>query len=174
LLHGRGKYDTLTGKVITMKIRTYDGTYDDQIISLILGIQNGEAGIGLSLGEQPDLLDIRQSYQTGGGEFWLALEGERVIGTIGLMRKSQTCAVLKKFFVQKEFRAKGVGLALYRELLAFARQAGIRQLILDTPSVAEASHRFYERAGFRRIQKEDLPVPYVYPDRESLLYLLKL
>lgn len=61
--------------------------FDDEIISLILSIQNKEAKIGLSLQEQPDLLDIYHSYQQPGGEFWIALSDGRVIGTIGLMLK---------------------------------------------------------------------------------------
>ena len=97
-----------------------------------------------------------------------------MIGTIGLMRKEKNCAVLKKFFVKKAFRSQKVGLALYQKLLDYAERAGVRQIFLDTPAVAHASHRFYERAGFRRIRAEELPVPYTYPDRDSLLYLRDL
>ena len=158
-----------------MRIETYDGRHDEEIIALILDIQNNEAKINLSLQEQPDLLDIHRAYQENGGEFWLALsDAEEVIGTIGLMRREKNCAVMKKFFVKKEYRAQKVGLALYRELLAFVQAAGVRQILLDTSSVAQASHRFYEKAGFRQISAEELPVPYTYPDRESLLYLLEL
>ena len=46
-----------------MKIETYSGRFDDEIIALILSIQNDEAKIGLTLQEQPDLLDIHLSYQ---------------------------------------------------------------------------------------------------------------
>lgn len=97
-----------------------------------------------------------------------------MIGTIGLMRKGAQCAVLKKFFFRKEFRAQKIGLALYNELLEYAKRAGVRHIILDTPSVARESHRFYERAGFRKISAEELPVPYSYPDRDSILYMLSL
>ena len=93
-----------------MQIETYSGAYDDEIISLILSIQNDEAGIGLSIQEQPDLLDIMQYYQQPGGNFWVALSDGRVIGTIGLMLKERHCAVLKKFFVKKEFRSQKIGL----------------------------------------------------------------
>ena len=157
-----------------MKIETYSGKYDEQIVSLILNIQNNEAKINLSLQEQPDLLDIYRSYQKDGGEFWIALSDDTVIGTIGLMMREKHCAVLKKFFVKKEFRSQKVGSALYRELLKFAENAGVRQILLDTPSVAHASHRFYERVGFCKIEPSDLPAPYLYPDRNSILYLLKL
>ena len=48
------------------------------------------------------------------------------------------------------------------------------EIILDTPAIGHASHKFYERAGFYRISTEELPVAYSYPDRDSILYLLNL
>lgn len=157
-----------------MKIEAYSGKFDDEIISLILSIQNDEAKIGLSLQEQPDLLDIHGSYQQPGGEFWIALSDGRVIGTIGLMLKESHCAVLKKFFVEKSFRSQKIGLSLYNELLKYAISKDVYHIILDTPAVACASHRFYEKAGFYRISPTELPVPYSYPDRDSIIYLLNL
>ena len=126
------------------------------------------------LEEQPDLMDIKHSYQRNGGEFWIALSDGKVIGTIGLMLKEKHCAILKKFFVKQPFRSQKIGFALYRELLKYAKQTGIQHIILDTPSVAHTSHRFYEKAGFHLTIKEKLPVTYVYPDRDSLLYILDL
>ncbi len=157
-----------------MHIETYCGKYDEQIIELILDIQNNESKINLSLEEQPDLLDIKHSYQDAGGEFWLAMSDGKVIGTIGLMMKQNKCAIMKKFFVKKEFRSQKIGLALYNKLIQHAREKNIEHIILDTPSVAVVSHRFYEKAGFRVIQKQELPVPYSYPDRNCLLYMLDL
>lgn len=155
-----------------MHIETYTPKYKNEIISLILNIQNNESKINLSLEEQPDLLDISKCYQQNGGEFWLALSDGKVIGTIGLMLKENNCAIMKKFFVKKEFRSQKVGLALYQKLLNFATNTGVEHIILDTPSVAHTSHKFYEKAGFKRIEKADLPIPYTYPDRDSLLYIL--
>ncbi len=157
-----------------MQIETYSGKHDDEIIALILDIQNKEAKINLSLREQPDLMDIAASYQQAGGEFWIAVEDGSVVGTIGLMMKARNCAILKKFFVKREFRSQKIGLALYKALLSYAESAGVRHIILDTPSVARVSHRFYETAGFRRVDAAQLPVPYAYPDRDSVLYMLDL
>lgn len=157
-----------------MRIETYSGKYNNEIISLILDIQNKESKINLSLQEQPDLLDISKFYQYKGGEFWLAMTDEKVIGTIGLMLKEHNCAVMKKFFVKKEYRSQKVGFALYMELMNFAKEANVKHIILDTPSVAHASHKFYERAGFRKINVNELPISYIYPDRNSFLYMLDL
>ncbi|MCD7821844.1 MAG: GNAT family N-acetyltransferase [Clostridiales bacterium] len=148
--------------------------YQQQTIDLILHIQNDEAKIALPLEEQPDLLDIPRCYEQKGGGFWLAVENGEVIGTFAFMNYGGGNAVLKKFFVRADWRSKGVGLALYETVLAHLREHGYRLALLDTPAVAVASHRFYERAGFVRITKEQLPFPYQYPDRDSWLYLLVL
>lgn len=157
-----------------MDIITYEEKYKEQILDLILKIQNEEAKISLSLGEQPDLFNIPDSYEKEGGEFWVAVECEQVIGTIALMNKGNGNGILKKFFVRQDWRSKKVGYELYQRLLEFARKNNIKQILLDTPSVAQASHKFYERAGFRKITRQELPFEYDYPDRDSLLYLLIL
>lgn len=121
-----------------MQIETYRDEYKDDVISLILAIQNGEAKIGLSLDEQPDLKDITQCYIKSGGGFWVMTENGRVIGTIGLMIKGNGCGVLKKFFVEKAFRCHGVGRELYETLLGYAcldmpRKRDLQALFLTLP-----------------------------------------
>ena len=155
-------------------IQTYQEQYKEQIIRLILSIQNDEAKIHLSLAEQPDLKDIPACYEKDGGEFWIATENDKLIGTIALMNFGSGNAVLKKFFVKKEYRNKGLGQQLYRTLLRYAEEHQFHTLLLDTPSVAKASHKFYEKAGFIKINREQLPFPYEYPDRDSVVYLLRL
>jgi GNAT superfamily N-acetyltransferase len=158
----------------SMEITKYREEYKQQVIGLILHIQNAEAGIDLQIDEQPDLLDIPSFYERNGGEFWVAVDGGEVVGTIAFMNYGNGNGVLKKFFVRADWRGKKLGLALYQTLMAFVKKGGYTQLLLDTPSVAKASHRFYEKAGFSRIPKSELPFPYEYPDRNSLLYLLKI
>lgn len=157
-----------------MEIIQYSNEYKDEVIALILDIQNNEAKIGLSLEEQPDLLDIESAYIAEGGNFWIAIDKGDVVGTIALMKFNSEWSVLKKFFVQMDYRSKKVGLALYEQLLGYAKTKGVKHIILDTPSVAGKSHKFYERAGFKQIDKTLLTIPYSYPDRNSLLYQLDL
>ena len=128
--------------------------------------------INLPLQEQPDLLDITSSYINCGGNFWLAVAGGHVVGTIALMKIDDDWCVLKKFFVRADFRSQRVGLALYAGLLDFAKAGGFRHIILDTPSIAGKSHSFYKRAGFRQISKPE--IEYHYPDRQSLLFQLDI
>lgn len=91
-----------------------------------------------------------------------------------MILRENNCAVMKKFFVDSAYRSQKVGLALYKKLLAFAISMEVHHIILDTPSVATASHKFYENAGFYKTDLEHLHIPYTYPDRNSILYVLDL
>lgn len=157
-----------------MEIIQYTDKYKTQVIDLILDIQNQEAKIDLSIEEQPDLNNINEVYIHGDGNFWVAIENGRVVGTIGLMKIDENWCVLKKFFVRADYRSKKVGLALYKTLLEFAKSKRYHHIILDTPSVATKSHAFYERSGFKQIEKTDLPIVYIYPNRHSILYKLDI
>jgi len=158
-------------------ITIYDDTYKEEVINLILHVQNVEYGVGISVEEQPDILDIQSNYISDGGNFWIALnDNGEVVGSIGLQKKTNEVAVLKKFFVYKDYRGKefGIGTGLYKALLDFANKQGFSKVILDTPSKATRSHSFYKKAGFKEIAKEDLAIKYNYPDRDSILFELDL
>ena len=156
---------------------SFTASHQQEAVNLILNIQNVEAGLDISLDDQPDLVDIERSYLSAGGAFWVALdEQEKVVGTIGLMIQTPEVAVLKKFFVAVDWRGKDKDCAsrLYESLIAFARSRGLTTIVLDTPSSAARSHTFYRRHGFEQISGSELPVQYDYPDRGSLLFRLRL
>ena len=160
-----------------LQVRVYQPQDRDAVIALVLGIQNGEFGLGLAIEDQPQLLDIESHFLRSGGGFWVAVDrADVVVGSIGLLRKTADCGVLRSFFIAPAWRGGDSGCAaqLYSTLMDFARAAGIRQILLDTPAVATRAQRFYQRAGFVQITREQLPVPYAYPDRDSLLFLLEL
>lgn len=100
-------------------------------------------------------------------------DGE-VIGTIALMMKQNKCAVMKKFFVKKEFRSQKIGLALYNMLIEYAKEKYIEHIILDTPSVAAASHRFYEKAVLNELSRRNYLYRTVFQTVKMLCLLLLL
>lgn len=159
------------------QIRSYEDPDKDQVIDVVLSIQNDEFGLGIGIDEQPDILDVPAHYIRDHGGFWVAATPDgSVIGTVGLMRKSPEVGVMKKFFVRAPYRGRqhGVAAALYKDMLDFAKAENLTSIILDTPSSATRSHAFYRSVGFRIISKDELPVKYQYPDRDSLLMMLDL
>ena len=158
-----------------MEITSFTDGFQKSVVKLVLKIQNEEAKINLPLSEQLDLNNIKSAYQDSGGGFWIALnEVNEVVGTIGLMNMKNGYGILKKFFVRQDYRKQKLGWKLYRQMLQFAFENNYTTLILDSPSIAAASHRFYEKNGFQRIEKKDLPIKYTYPDRDCLLYIKEL
>jgi predicted N-acetyltransferase YhbS len=47
----------------------------------------------------------------------------------------------------------GLGDALVRECIRFARTAGYKKVVLWTQSILVGAHRIYERAGFRLVSE---------------------
>ncbi|WP_236287359.1 GNAT family N-acetyltransferase [Paenibacillus allorhizoplanae] len=81
---------------------------------------------------------------------------------------------IKKFFIYIENR--GIELSFGQELFdiifEYAWQQGATTVFLDTPSIAKKPPHFFEKNGLIAITKQDLPIRYDYPDRNSLFYRL--
>ena len=129
---------------------------------LILPIQRDEFGLPLTLDDQPDLEAIPDFYQRGAGQFWVAVAGGRVVGTIALLDIGDREGALRKMFVHPDWRGRRVGTAqrLLDTLLAHAGAQALRRVYLGTTSSFLAAHRFYEKNGFCRVEAEDLPVSF--------------
>lgn len=159
-----------------VKIRLYEDRDQEEVMELVLHCQNDGTRPLVTAKDQPELFSIREKYMEQGGCFWVAEEGGCIVGTIGLMKFEHGLAVLKKFFVREAYRSAPhhLGRRLYEELLQFAKSHGIHAIYLDTPKNTDRAHRFYEKAGFKKIGAEQVPISYDYPYRDSDFFCLKL
>lgn len=159
-----------------MEIRLYESAFQEQVVALILTIQQQEYRVQITQEDQPDLLAIPSFYQRGNGQFWLALEGERVVGTISLLDIGNKQLALRKMFVDKAYRGQPYKVAqqLLDVALMHARMRGVTQIYLGTTPEFKAAQRFYEKSGFASITKEQLPeaFPIVHVDRYFYMYSL--
>lgn len=157
-----------------IEIREFDITEQNSIREFVLNIQNNEFNLGFDEQEQTDLIDTKNFYENGC--FFIAKFKNEIVGTIGLQRLDKKNAVLRKLFVEKEFRGKefNIALLLFEKLIEFVNKEQIKTIWLDTPSVATASHRFYERNGFIQTDKLNLPFGYIFPDKNSKIYKLTI
>lgn len=150
------------------KIKPVENQYSNTIVDLILNIQQKEFNVPITIEDQPDLFNINNFYYATGGGFWGAFINEELVGTIALVKFSDTEAAIRKMFVKKEFRGKEFSIAqkLLETLTAYCKENGINDLYLGTVSILEAALRFYEKNDFVRIEKEKLPeaFPLMAPD----------
>jgi len=139
-------------------------------ISIQSGVSLDECGTVLKTFEKVLSEELsRKMYRYGGGNFWVAKESGKVVGTIGLMNAGNGVVILKKFFVYEPYRSfpHNLGRQLYAIFLDFAQKHNFREIILDTPRNTDRVYRFYEKAGFRKISQEKFPIIYDYLYRDS-------
>jgi GNAT superfamily N-acetyltransferase len=141
-------------------ITTYRPEHQDSIVEMILNIQQNEFQVPITIKDQPDLLTIPTVYQVNDGNFWVALSGGQVVGTIGLIDFGDGLGCIRKMFVKAEFRGKahGTGQLLLDTLFEHGRSNGFKSVYLGTVAKLQAAIRFYERNGFTAIDKQNLPI----------------
>jgi GNAT superfamily N-acetyltransferase len=150
--------------------------YTDGVIDLIVPIQREEFQVAITAEDQPDLRDIPGFYQTGNGNFWIALNDDAVVGSVALLDIGHGRGALRKMFVRPAFRGPVHGTAgrLLQTLLEWAQTHHYREIYLGTTTKYLAAHRFYEKNGFVEVAQSELPAqfPVMRVDTKFYRYVL--
>ncbi|MEO8238499.1 MAG: GNAT family N-acetyltransferase [Flavobacterium sp.] len=157
-----------------IKIEDLNNSHSKAILGLILPIQQIEFNVPVTLEDQPDLLDIELFYTNEGG-FWGAFINGNLVGTIALIDTGHRAGVIRKMFVKKEFRGKEflISQQLFDTLKKYCLQKQIDHLYLGTVDILKAAHRFYEKNGFERLTKKQLPDYFPHMTGENMYYHLQ-
>ena len=159
-----------------IEIVPFSKQYQSGVVDVILPIQQTEFNIPISLEAQPDLLDIPGFYQKESGNFWVALHGSEIVGTVALLDIGNNQGALRKMFVKARFRGsmQGVAHKLLRVMLDWCKRHNLREIYLGTTAQFLAAHRFYEKHGFLEIKQAALPVsfPVMSVDTKFYKYIL--
>lgn len=124
------------------EVRKYDEKDKEQVVELWKDICIGEHKFTDWEEELQNL--ILDDYN----EIIVAIYDNRVIGTIAYKQKDANTAELKRVYVRKEHREKGIAKILLDEVIKRIRENGYRKIFIETWEKFISGRRFYEKNNF--------------------------
>ncbi len=121
----------------------------------------------LEAADEPDLTNPDQNIIAAGGQIYVAVENDVVIGTCAIAPDGPEEFEVVKLAVTPSAQGRGVGRQLVDACLAFARQRGARRVTLLSSSKLGPALKLYERAGFRYA-----PLPATNPYATADVYMV--
>ena len=104
-----------------------------------------------------DLDDIETNYINRNGIFELAEDNEgNVYATMGLFKIDSDACEIRKMYINKNYRGKGIGKFLLLRCIEKAKMLGYKKIILETASALQEAIGLYTKHGFKRYCPEHL------------------
>lgn len=132
-----------------------------------------EAWLGMDLCFQSfeeELQMLPGKYSPPDGRLYLAFVDNVPTGCIAMRKIEDGICEMKRLYLNKAARGRGLGNKLIEKLIADARKIGYRRMRLDTyPLKMEKAVKLYESHGFREIEAY-----YDNPDKDVLFMELEL
>jgi GNAT superfamily N-acetyltransferase len=101
-----------------------------------------------------EVLWLAEHYGPPEGRLLLADDGA-IVGCVAFERLDASTCRMKRMVVAPSARGRGIGDLLCRAIVAEARAAGYRRIVLDTTPRMEAARALYAKHGFEAVAAPD-------------------
>ncbi len=130
-------------------ISPFTPVFQPQVKTFVLDILS-EFGFNFDPNSDDDLNDPHKYYSYSGGVFYVARENDNVVGTIAVAIKNGV-PVLKRFYVDKKCRGKGIGNELFDKAISYCKEKKYKKITLDTNSKFCNALEMYKKKGFKTV-----------------------
>jgi GNAT superfamily N-acetyltransferase len=87
-------------------------------------------------------------------DFWVVQADKGVVGTFGIESRSEDSTELRRMYLDRDFRSRGIAQRMLQRAEARAREFGFSKMILSTAEVQKAAIVFYGKNGYQLVRTE--------------------
>jgi ribosomal protein S18 acetylase RimI-like enzyme len=131
-----------------IRLRKYRTSDQEQVYELVDRVIREIFHFGVC--NAHDLLDVKRHYTNKGGVFYVVLDGNKVVGTIGVFLNANGYAKIKRMYIDKDYRKKGIGQKLMDKIIKFCKFKHYSKITLTTYPQMKAARAFYIKNGFKK------------------------
>jgi putative acetyltransferase len=132
-------------------------TGDEPVLLDLVGAALGPYGLVIDPeGTDLDLSNLASYYFGNHGWFEVVELEDKIIGSYGLLKLSESTCELRKMYLYPEHQGKGLGRKMMDKALVKAKELGYSEITLETNSVLDKAIRLYEKYGFRQYRPEHI------------------
>lgn len=106
--------------------------------------------------EEAHLLAPDEYFRAKDGDFWVVVERNEIVATVGVQMLGEKTGELKSLYVNRDFRRQGLGEKLTELVIKYAQMKGAKEVILWSDTKFTKSHELYERLGFKKVSEREL------------------
>ena len=106
-------------------------------------------------------------YTAPEGEILVAVEDDQIIGMVAYHRHTNDRCEMKRLYVKPEARGLHLGDTLVKEIIAHAKGAGYKEMVLDTIAPLKSAIGLYKKHGFEECD------PYYDNPMDDVIYMKK-
>jgi GNAT superfamily N-acetyltransferase len=130
------------------EVRSADVPAVIELVTEVLTEFGLQFGVGSPTDEQ--LRTLPDAYTAQGGAFWVATDGDTLLGTCGVYKLEPGTYELRKMYLRPAARGLRLGNRLLDVAVAWTRAQGGARMVLDTVEEMTRAIAFYEANGFVR------------------------
>ncbi len=142
---------------MTLNIRSFKPKDAAQVEALFINVNRAiappdmadrfEAYITASIAEE--IGRIKAYYAAKNGQFWVAYEGNILVGMVGVEQHGNDAMELRRMYVSPNHRRKGIAHKMLGFVENWCRNVGISTMVLSTSELQPAAIKFYETSGYK-------------------------
>lgn len=103
-------------------------------------------------GELRQLQDIFSTAKRNA--FWVVEADKEIIGTFGIESRSKDSTELRRMYLQKGLRGRGIAQRMLQFAESQARELGFSKMVLSTGEMQKAAIAFYGKSGYQLVHTE--------------------